>query len=158
MTSFLAGLLETFKDGLRCRQYLKIEAARMLYMLHAYYSQEDCLKFFAQILSPDMKFSEFVRINWMKYSTIKELAGGIYMTQQQFSNRFRKIFGTTPHEWITRQKSQKIYQDICRSDVTFKEISEKYDFSSQSNFFHFCKHAFGSTPGQIRKSLKYKPI
>ncbi len=158
MQTFLSGLLETFTDGLRCRQYLQIEVARMLYLLHAYYSQEDCLNFFSQILSPDVKFSEFVRTNWMKYGTIKEMADGIYMTPQQFSNRFRKIFGATPHEWITRQKAQKIYQDICRSDMSFKEISEKYDFSSQSNFFHFCKHAFGNTPGQIRKSLKYDSI
>ncbi len=155
MQTFLSGILETYTDGLRCRHYLHMEVSRMLFLLHAYYSQDDCLKFFSQILSPDVKFSEFVRANWMKYSTVKELADGIYMTTQQFSNRFRKIFGTTPYEWMTRQKSQKIYQDICRCDMPLKEIALKYDFSSQANFFHFCKRAFGNTPGQIRKSLKY---
>lgn len=155
MQSFLADLLETYTDGLRCRHYLHMETSRMLFLLHAYYSQEDCLKFFSQILSPDVRFSEFVRANWMKYSTVKELADGIHMTPQQFSNRFRKIFGTTPYEWMTRQKAQKIYQDICRTDMPLKEIAIKYAFSSQANFFHFCKHAFGNTPGQIRKSLKY---
>jgi AraC-like DNA-binding protein len=158
MQHLLSGLLSTYNDGLRCRQYLQIEVARMLYLLHAYYSQQDCIKFFSQILSPDVKFSEFVRTNWMKFGTVKDMADGIFMTPQQFSNRFRKIFGATPHEWVMRQKAQKIYQDLCRSDMSFKEISEKYDFSSQSNFFHFCKHAFGSTPGQIRKSLKYDAV
>jgi AraC-like DNA-binding protein len=155
MQMFLSGLLSTFSDGLRCRQYLQLEVARMLYLLHAYYPQTDCMKFFAPILSPDVKFSEFVRTSWMKFGTIKEFADGIFMTTQQFSNRFKKIFGTTPHDWITNQKAQRIYQDICRSDMPLKEISEKYNFSSQSNFFHFCKNAFGNTPGQIRKSLKY---
>ena len=155
MQAFLSGILETYTDGLRCMHYLHMETSRMLFILHAYYPQDDCLKFFSQILSPDVRFSEFVRANWMKYSTVKEFADQIYMTPQQFSNRFRKIFGTTPYEWMTRQKAQKIYSDICRSDLPLKEISAKYDFSSQANFFHFCKHAFGNTPGQIRKSLKY---
>jgi AraC-like DNA-binding protein len=152
--SFLATLLETYSDGLRCRHYLQMEASRMLFLIHAYYPQEECLKFFAQILSPDVKFSDFVRNNWMNCSTVKELADGIFMTTQQFTNRFKKVFGTTPYEWMTQQKAMKIYQDICRSDMPLKEISERYEFSSQTNFFHFCKHMFGRTPGQIRKSLK----
>ncbi len=155
MQTFLSGVLETYTDGLRCRHYLHMEASRMLFLLHAYYSQEDCLKFFSQVVSPDVKFSEFVRANWMKCGTVKMLADGIYMTPQQFSSRFRKIFGTTPYEWMKRQKAQKIYQDICRSDLSLKEIAARYDFSSQANFFHFCKSAFGNTPGQIRKGLKY---
>ncbi len=155
MQDFLDGILKTYLGGLRCRHFLHMEVSRMLFIIHAYYTQEDCLKFFSQILSPDVGFSEFVRTNWMKYSTVKELADGIYMTPQQFSNRFRKIFGTTPYEWMKRQKAQKIYHDICRCDLSLKEIADKYDFSSQANFFHFCKHAFGNTPGQIRKSLKY---
>jgi AraC-like DNA-binding protein len=153
--SFLATILETYRDGLRCRHYLQMETSRMLFLIHAYYSQEECLKFFAQILSPDVKFSDFVRNNWMNCNTVKELADGIFMTPQQFTNRFKKVFGTTPYEWMTQQKALKIYQDICRSDMPLKEISERYDFSSQTNFFHFCKHIFGRTPGQIRKSLKY---
>jgi AraC-like DNA-binding protein len=154
MRNFLGNVLDTYKDGLRCRHYLKNEASRMLFLLHAYYPQEECLKFFSQILSPDVKFTEFVRNNWMNYPTVKGLASGIYMTPQQFTNRFKKIFGTTPYEWMTQQKALRIYQDICRSDMPLKEISERYDFSSQTNFFHFCKHIFGRTPGQIRKSLK----
>ncbi len=155
MQGFLSNILETFGDGLKCRHYLQMEVSRMLYLIHAYYPQEECLKFFAQILSPDVRFSEFVRTNWKKYSTVKEFAAGICMTPQQFSNRFRKIFGETPYEWMTQQKAQLIYNDICRSDLPLKEIALKYEFNTQANFFHFCKHAFGITPGQIRKSLKY---
>jgi AraC-like DNA-binding protein len=155
MWSFLNSILETYDDGLRCRHYLQIESSRMLFLLHAYYSQEECLNFFSQILSPDVKFSDYVRKNWRKYGTVKELADGIYMTPQQFTNRFKKVFGTTPYEWMTQQRAMKIYQDICSSDMPLKEISERHDFSSQANFFHFCKHMFGKTPSQIRRSLKY---
>ncbi len=130
----------------------------MLYLIHAYYPQEDCLKFFSQILSPNVKFSEYVRTNWMNYGNVKEFAAGIHMSPQQFSNRFRKVFGTTPHDWVIQQKAKRIYQDICRSDLPLKEIALKYEFSSQANFFHFCKHVFGNTPGQIRKSLKYDSV
>jgi AraC-like DNA-binding protein len=154
MDRFLTSVLETYGDGLRCRHFLQGESARMLFLLHAYYPQEECLKFFAQILSPDVKFSEFVRNNWRTSNTVKKMADKICMTTQQFTNRFKKIFGTTPYEWMTQQKAMSIYQDICRSDMPLKQIAEIYDFSSQANFFHFCKHMFGRTPGSIRKSLK----
>ncbi len=155
MRAFLSTLLDTFGDGLKCRHYMQMEVCRMLYLIHAYYPQEECLKFFAQTLSPDVKFSEFVRTNWMRYGTVKDLATAMCMTPQQFSNRFRKIFGETPYEWMTQQKAQLIYNDICRSDLPFKEIAIKHNFNTQANFFHFCRHVFGATPGQIRKSLKY---
>ncbi len=124
------------------------------YLVHAYYPQEECLKFFSQRFSPDVKFQEFVRVNWMKYGNVKGLAEGLCMTSQQFSNRFRKIFGMPPHAWITQQKAQRIYQDIYHSSLSLKEIALKYNFNTQANFFHFCKHVFGDTPGRIRKSLK----
>jgi AraC-like DNA-binding protein len=155
MNRFLVSILETYADGLRCRNYLKGESARMLFLLHAYYPQEECLKFFAQIISPDVKFSEFVRNNWRTCNSVKKMADKICMTPQQFTNRFKKIFGTTPYEWMTQQKALGIYHDICRSNMPLKQISESYDFSSQANFFHFCKHVFGRTPGQIRKSLRF---
>jgi AraC-like DNA-binding protein/mannose-6-phosphate isomerase-like protein (cupin superfamily) len=152
--TFLSGLLATFNDGLRCRHYLKMEASRMLYLLHAYYPQEDHIKLFAPIVSPDVTFSEFVRMNWQKYSNVGEFADALCMTTQCFSSRFRRIFGVTPREWMTKQKAQRIYEDICRSDITLKEISIKHNFPLQSNFFRFCKQTFGESPGQIRLNLK----
>lgn len=153
LRSFVTELMETINQGFLCRHFLQGEASRMLFLLSAYYTEEERIKFFSHILTPDIKFSEFVRINHMKYRTIGEIADVLCMTTQAFSNRFRKVFGMPPHKWMQQEKARQIYLDICRSDMPLKEIAIKYDFPLSSNFFRFCKQTFGETPGNIRKSL-----
>ncbi|MDR1755434.1 MAG: helix-turn-helix transcriptional regulator [Culturomica sp.] len=150
---FLSGLLKTIKDGLTCAIYLQIEASRLLFLIHGYYPNEECIRFFYPVISPDTKFSEFVRKNYLKYRNTRELAEALCITPQQFSSRFRKVFGTTPHKWIIQEKAQLIYQDICHSNKQLKEIADEHGFSLQSNFTRFCRTAFGLSPGEIRKRL-----
>ncbi len=155
--SFVAEIMETLDDGFHCRHFLQGEANRILFLLNAYYTEDERVRFFSHILTPDIKFSEFVRMNHMKYRTIGELSDVLCMTSQAFSNRFKKVFGTTPHKWMQQEKARLIYLDICRNEMPLKEIAIKYDFPLSSNFFRFCKLTFGESPGNIRKSL-YKGV
>ena len=156
MWHYIEGVRESLDDGFQCRLYMRTEVFRMLFLLHAYYSPQDCAEFFSHILTPDIKFSEFVRMNHMKYKTVGEIAEALFMTSQAFSNRFKRVFGMTPHKWMQREKARQIYLDICRNDMPLKEIVIKYDFPLSSNFFRFCKQTFGDSPGNIRKRL-HKP-
>ena len=151
--SFVSELLEFVGDGFLCRHFLQGEANRLLFLLHAYYPEEERMKFFSHVLTPDIKFSEFVRMNHMKYRTIGEISEVLCMTSQAFSSRFKRVFGMTPHQWMLQEKARHIYLDICRSDMPLKEIALKYDFPLSSNFFRFCKQTFGESPGRIRKNL-----
>jgi AraC-like DNA-binding protein len=153
MQNFTEELLESLADGHQCRLYMQAEVGRMLFLLHSYYPMQERVDFFSHILTPDIKFSEFVRMNHTKYKTVGEMAEALFMTTQAFSNRFKKVFGMPPHRWMQREKARKIYLDICRNDMPLKEIVVKYDFPLSSNFFRFCKQTFGDTPGNIRKKL-----
>lgn len=153
MRGFVDGLLSAMRDGLKCSIYLGLEVSRMLFMLHAYYPHEECMRFFAPIASPDVKFSEFVRQNHVKYRTVGELALALKLSPEQFASRFRKVFGEAPREWLQREKAQTIYRDICRSDKPLKEIALEYDFH-QSNFIRYCRKKFGASPGVIRSRLR----
>lgn len=153
MRNFVSELMESISDGFLCRHFLQGEANRLLFLLNAYYSEDDRVKFFSHILTPDIKFSEFVRLNHMKYRTIGELSDVLCMTSQAFSSRFKKVFGMTPHKWMLQEKARHIYHDICQSSMPLKEIAIKYDFPLSSNFFRFCKHTFGESPGNIRKNI-----
>lgn len=151
--NLVAELMATLNDGFICRHFLNGETNRLLFLLNAYYPEEDRVKFFSHVLTPDIRFSEYVRMNYMKFRTIGELADSLRMPAQAFSQRFRRVFGTTPHKWMQQEKARNMYLDICRSDMPLKEISLKYGFPLSSNFFRFCKATFGDSPGNIRKSL-----
>jgi AraC-like DNA-binding protein len=152
---FIRGVQQALADGLQCGLYMQAEAFRMQFFLYTYYSiRERVLFFFHSNQVPDVKFSEFVQANYMKYKTVGEMAAAFFMTSQAFSSRFKKVFGTTPYQWMQREKARNIYQDICRDDLSFKEIAIKYNFSLSSHFFRFCKQTFGESPGNIRKGVR----
>jgi AraC-like DNA-binding protein len=131
---------------------MQLEISRMLYLIHAYYPYEECIKFFSPVATQDVGFSEFVRLNHTKYRTVGEMAAAYNMSVQQFANHFRKVFGEAPREWLQREKAHTIYRDICRSDKSLKEIALEYDFL-QSNFIRYCRTKFGASPGSIRARL-----
>lgn len=153
LATFVKSLYETMTDGLLCRIYLEMEMSRLLFLIHAYYPLEECLKLFAPVASPDVEFSEFVRLNHVRCRTVEAMAIEVNLSVQQFSKRFRKVMGSSPREWLQAQKARNIYRDLCRSDIPIKEIADKHDFM-QPNFIRYCRTKFGMTPGMIRKKLE----
>jgi AraC-like DNA-binding protein len=153
----IIGLVAKLGDGFRCRNYLQMAVSSLLYTLHAYHSRREVIRFFASVLSPDMQFSEFVRLNWEHYQNIDEMARALGMRRSQFSARFRSVFGTTPREWMQRQKAQAIYRDICSSGKPLKEIAINFGFTDRSNFHRYCVANYGTGPGEIRRNLMAEP-
>lgn len=154
LTNLASEMQASIADGFVCRHFLEGETTRFLFLLNAYYSEEERVRFFSRVITPDIRFSEFVRMNHSRYRTIYDMADELCLTPQAFSNRFKKVFGTTPHRWMQREKARHIYRDICRSEMPLKAIASKYGFPLTSNFFRFCKQTFGDSPGNIRRSLR----
>jgi len=149
---FAEGLIHTWKDGLKCKLYLRSEISKLLTMLPAYFSKDDLSRFFYPVLNPDTTFSEYVRMNHQKYRTVNEFAAAMNMTSQQFTRRFNNVFGQAPYEWMQQQKARMVYGEICQSNKPLKEIAANYGFTDQSNFNRFCKTFYETTPGKIRKN------
>ena len=151
---FAKGLAEAWRDGLRCRNFLRSEISKLLTMLPIYYSKNELYNFYFPVLSPDAAFSEYVRTHHLQHRTINELAAAMHLTSQQFTRRFNAIFGQNPHEWLQREKARLIYGEICQTYKPLKEIAAEYGFTDQANFNRFCKTFYETTPGEIRQNRK----
>lgn len=148
---FLEGLNESICGGLNCRYYFDTKVKEMFVLLKAYYRREQLRSFFSLILSPDMTFSEYIKANYHKYATCKELAGAMNMAPKLFSKKFIRIFGESPTEWIRKVKAQHVYMELYAGNQPIALIADKYNFSSQSHLNKFCKKEFGKNPGEIRR-------
>jgi AraC-like DNA-binding protein len=149
----IEGLIATLGDGLQCRNYLRTEVAKLIYVLHAYHSREEYLRFFSSVVSSDLEFSEFVRLNWMQhYPNVDTLALAMNMPYHRFVSRFWNVFGVSPRSWMVRRKAQMVYRDICTSGIPLTDIIKKYGFNSP-NFHQYCTHAYGESARVIRKRL-----
>jgi len=148
---FAEELEESMGAGLNCKYYHDLKIKEILIFIRAYYSREDLRELFSTVLSPDTQFSEFVRANHTVLKTVGELAAACHMTPQTFAKKFTRVFGTTPGQWLKKEKAKEIYAALYAGKKSIVEIADEYGFSAQPQFNRFCKVQWGKTPGEIRR-------
>jgi len=150
LSHFFKGIFDCIGDGLKCRNFFDFKIKELLILLRTYYTKEELYSFFSPMLNNDFSFSDYVSEHWQKFSSIKEFAHSMRMTQKQFYNKFKSNFAQTPHRWMMEAKADIIYKEITTTDKQFKEIAIEQNFPSESQFTRFCKTMFQFTPSEIR--------
>ena len=147
---FLNLLADCIIDGVKGYQYFEIKIRELLIVLRTYYTKQELQAFFSLILSRDISFSEYVRSNYHKYSTVIALAESMYLSHRQFAKRFKDIFHQNPQEWMSRQKALNIHNQIITTKKPIKQIAFESGFGSIAQFTRFCKKELGVTPAVLR--------
>lgn len=148
--TFLDGLIGCLNDGVKCRVFFDMKIKEFFMMVRWYYPKEEIYDFLYSIISGDTVFSEYVRLNWMRYKNVKALAESMHMTPRRFSKVFVEVFGTTAYKWMKEGKTKRIYKELTTTDKTYKHIADENGFKSVQQFTKFVKEALGDTPGRIR--------
>lgn len=149
--NFLSLLTECHKAGLDYGDYNELKIRELIYMLQVFYPQEEFLRFFRSVLSPDLNFSQFIQANYSKYKNVADMASAMNYTVSGFEKKFKKVFNEAPYRWMLKQRAQDVYHCIVSGEMNFKEISDMFGFSSVSALNNFVKQKFGKTPGEIRR-------
>jgi AraC-like DNA-binding protein len=150
---YLRGVFTAIGDGIKSRVYFEAKTRELFLLMRTYYSKQELSRIFLPALSNDIAFSDAVKTSWFKYKTIEDLAEAMSFTPSSFSRHFQKTFGCTAQQWITEQKKILIYKDLLDNETNFKELADKYWFSSVTSFYNWCVKTYGSTPGDMRKKL-----
>ncbi len=73
------------------------------------------------------------------------------MSQYYFSKLFKISTGTTPHQYVMRQRVE-CAQELLRQDRTpLAEIAAQVGFETQSHFTSVFRHIVGITPKRYRE-------
>lgn len=156
IADYLNNIVKAFSGGLKCSHFHRLKQQEILFYLRAYYSREELTLFFAPILNNDIHFANTIYENYESIKNIGELANLTNYSLSGFKKRFMKIFGMSPQNWLTKEKAIKVYFEINCSKKTFKEITNKYNFSSAAHFNKFCQKAYGISPSLLRENTKKK--
>lgn len=151
ITHFLESISLYIGDGIRCPSLSEIKIKELFFLLMRYYSRADLYHFFFLHLTSDMSFSDAVLKNFNTVRNVKEFADALNYSISGFQKHFKKVFGISPYKWLLEQRSRSILHDIVKKKASFKEISDKYNFSSISHFYVFCHKQFGMTPSEVQK-------
>jgi AraC-like DNA-binding protein len=155
---FLNGVYTAILDGIKCNTYFDAKVSELYLLLRVYYTKRELFMIFYPVLTNDIAFSDVVKSSWQKYKTIDDLAEAMRLTPSSFYRHFLKTFGCSAHQWITEQKKLMVYKDLISNNINFKELADKYWFSSVSSFNNWCVKVYGSSPGDMRKKLYNRRI
>lgn len=147
---FIRGIMDCIIDGMADPDFFELKIRELLLHIRFYYSKEDIHELFYFILSKDIPFSEYVRLNWRRYPSASELARSMHLTPKMFTLKFKKIFGKTPYKWIIEAKSYLLYRELTSTLKPFKQIAAENGFGCVAQFTKFCKKELGNTPTMIR--------
>jgi AraC-like DNA-binding protein len=83
---------------------------------------------------------------------ISNLAQGCGVTDRQLRRYFQSKFGSSPYNWLTMRRLQKVKPLLSGGDLV-KEISARAGFSRQANFARRFKRFYNTTPSAFRAPM-----
>jgi AraC family transcriptional regulator len=83
--------------------------------------------------------------------TLDELAASVALSRYHFARRFRVSTGTTPHEYVLRQRVARARTLLVRTNHPLLDIALMCGFADQSHLNRVFKKHTGMPPGHYRK-------
>src|SRR5215204_869021 len=85
--------------------------------------------------------------------TLKELAAASYLSAFHFARLFKKLTGSSPHNYLANIRATRAQLLLAETDLSVTEIGARVGYLSGSHFTKAFRIATGATPREFRKSL-----
>lgn len=95
---------------------------------------------------------EHVKENIGKDLSVSEMAEVVGMSQYYFSKLFKMSTGTTPHQYVMRQRIERAQELLRDGNTPLVEIATHVGFETQSHFTSVFRRLVGITPKKFRES------
>ena len=95
-------------------------------------------------------FCKLLSENCRAHHEVKFYADKLCITPYYLSRVTHRIFGVSPKELIDRQIVMEIKALLTSTELTIKEIADRYHFESSSYLGRFFRRHIGMTPSQYR--------
>ncbi|MDH6535217.1 helix-turn-helix domain-containing protein [Parabacteroides sp. 52] len=150
---FLSGLILHMEDGIHCQQYMELKIKEIFFLFRAYYLKKELAHLFYPVIGIGGEFADFVLKNYSRVKTVNEFATLYTCSLSNFDKKFKKSFGVSAYQWMTKKKVELISHDIRTTNKTCRQIAEERGFQSLPQFTDYCKKHLGAAPSKIRNRV-----
>ena len=127
--------------------YLKTKEA----ILGIFESNPDHLAIFDEFSKPvKANLHEFMVHNKLHNVSLSELAKLSGRSLSTFNRDFKKIFNTSPHKWLLKNRLEKAKELLISTQNTASDIYLDLGFKDLAHFSRVFKKEFGVPPSEIR--------
>lgn len=92
-----------------------------------------------------------IQANLHRPFTVAGLAATAHMSPRTLARRFVAATGSTPHQWLTRQRILLAQQLLEENDLTIEEIARRTGFGTADLLRHHFLQRVGATPTGYRR-------
>ena len=85
--------------------------------------------------------------------SLKELAAASYLSPFHFARLFKKLTGSSPHNYLAGIRATRAQLLLAETDLSVTQIGARVGYLSGSHFTKAFRIATGATPREFRKSL-----
>jgi AraC family transcriptional activator FtrA len=98
-------------------------------------------------------------IAWMtehlsEQATIAELAARAAMSQRSFARHFVATTGTTPYQWLLRQRIQQAQRLLERTDLPIDAVAERVGLGNGTNLRKHFRRVLNTSPHAYRRAFQ----
>ena len=85
--------------------------------------------------------------------SVADLARFAGMSLRTFQRRFRETLGTTPSDWLIRQRVGRARHLAETTDLSVEQIATRSGFGAVETLRHHFRHLVGTTPSRYRRTF-----
>lgn len=100
--------------------------------------------------SEEEEFKNYVYDNIFSNNTIETIASNANYSLSSFKKRFKSLFGTTPHDWVIKERLKYAKFLLRSSSDSIDAISKECFFQNASHFAKAFKKMYAMSPTQYR--------
>lgn len=97
------------------------------------------------------KAVSYIGENLDKELSVKNISDSINVSKSVLYRRFHLCFGCTVSQYISRKRTERAAELLCRTDMSIESISRETGFSSAAHFSKTFKNEKGIPPLKYRK-------
>ena len=99
----------------------------------------------------------YIRENLAREVSVAQLAKTVGMSQYYFSKLFKTSTGTTPHQYVMRQRVERAQELLRDGGTALANVATQVGFETQSHFTSVFRHIVGVTPKRYREMHQPAP-
>lgn len=153
LRNFFTGIELSFRNSALLHNDIgqRIKLNELIYLILS--GEDNCAK--RKILrAADTSSGQFVNTiynNIFNDISIEQLAELTNRSLTSFKKEFRRIFNSSPHQWIIRQRLDRAKIMLSSTNRTVSEIGAECGFSNISHFIKLFKQQYDRTPATYRR-------
>jgi AraC family transcriptional regulator len=93
---------------------------------------------------------DYIHTNLDRDLSLFQIAKVINISPTYFASLFKRATGTSPHQYVIKQRVEKAKLMLSKTDMAIADIALQVGFSSQSHLTQQFKRLTGVTPRQVR--------